>query len=76
MYSNTSLIRTGRAVGICPNYEESELTVSELTKYYCNLILKTQALVCTGAEPVVGCADSRESEQHHDGWLQEGRPPV
>ena len=24
-----------RAVGICPNYEESELTVSELTKYYC-----------------------------------------
>ena len=26
-YSNTSLIRTGRAVGICPNYEKSEITV-------------------------------------------------
>ena len=27
IYSNTSLIRTGRAVEICPNYKKSELSV-------------------------------------------------
>ena len=49
-YSNTSLIPTGRAVGICPNYEESELTVSELTKYYC--ILAAHAPWIVLMEPV------------------------
>ena len=35
-----------RAVGVCPNYEESGLTGDELTKYYCNVNSMAQSINC------------------------------